>query len=634
MCGIVGWASSNHKAFDIPLEKMRDQLLHRGPDDQGLWFSADRRIGMGHTRLSIIDLSQNAHQPMVLEGGRLAIVFNGEIYNFQEIRSDLEQSGHSFSSRSDTEVVLHAYQQWGTSCVSRFDGMFAFALYDAAKQSVFLARDRVGEKPLYYAQVNGTLLWASEPKALIASGAIHAQIDASALREYLAYGFVGGESCIFRGIHKLPPAHGSEFDLRSGRFQTWRYWSIPDTGPSSIAADKRPAARTTASLVEELKRLLVQSVKLRSIADVPMGILLSSGVDSSLIAAVTAELTEGAVNTFTVVHPDSPEYDEGPGAQAVASLIGSKHTELHIESLHDSLLEMLARQFDEPLADQSIIPTYLVCKALRSQVKVAMTGDGGDELFGGYPHYRLVSKQALLRKMLPRVVRDLASRIGERFLPIGFRGRNHLIGLSGTIDNAIAHTNLYFDPRAQSKLLVDRTLATANWQLSRNQSCPPGGTLMTAELQAMRTDFATVLPDNYLVKTDRASMLASVELRSPMLNPEIIAFAFNSVPQSLRFDHIEQKVILRLLLAKLIPEWRPSRKKQGFIVPLRKWINGKAGKHFYEILMDPGQTLFQRNYVKKLFSLHLTGINNANRIFSLVMFELWRRQYRPALPFT
>ncbi len=385
-------------------------------------------------------------------------------------------------------------------------------------------------------------------------------------------------------------------------------------------------------MVEELERLLVKSVRLRSIADVPIGILLSSGVDSSLIAAVTAGITDRAINTFTVVHPDSPGYDEGPGARAVASLIGSKHAELDIGSLDDSLLEVLARQFDEPLADQSIIPTYLVCKALRSQVKVAMTGDGGDELFGGYPHYRLVSKQAFLRKTLPRAARNLASRVGQRFLPIGFRGRNHLIGLSGTIDNAIAHINLYFDPRAQGELLGDHAPATASWQLKRNQNCVSEGTLMPAELRAMRTDFATVLPDNYLVKTDRASMLASVELRSPFLNPEIIAFAFNSVPQSLRFNHIEQKILLRTLLKKLIPGWQPSRKKQGFVVPLREWINGKAGKHFYEILMDPGQALFQRNYVKKLFSLHWTGINNANRIFSLVMFELWRRQYQPALP--
>ena len=347
---------------------------------------------------------------------------------------------------------------------------------------------------------------------------------------------------------------------------------------------------------------------------------------------MTAGITDRAINTFTVVHPDSPGYDEGPGARAVASLIGSKHAELDIGSLDDSLLEVLARQFDEPLADQSIIPTYLVCKALRSQVKVAMTGDGGDELFGGYPHYRLVSKQAFLRKTLPRAARNLASRVGQRFLPIGFRGRNHLIGLSGTIDNAIAHINLYFDPRAQGELLGDHAPATASWQLKRNQNCVSEGTLMPAELRAMRTDFATVLPDNYLVKTDRASMLASVELRSPFLNPEIIAFAFNSVPQSLRFNHIEQKILLRTLLKKLIPGWQPSRKKQGFVVPLREWINGKAGKHFYEILMDPGQALFQRNYVKKLFSLHWTGINNANRIFSLVMFELWRRQYQPALP--
>ncbi len=229
MCGIVGWATSNHKAFDIPLEKMRGQLMHRGPDDTGLWFSADRQVGMGHTRLSIIDLSQKGHQPMILDGGQLAIVFNGEIYNFKEIRSDLEQSGHSFSSRSDTEVILHAYQQWGTSCVSRFDGMFAFALYDAAKQSVFLARDRVGEKPLYYTRVNDTLLWASEPKALLAWEGIHARIDADALREYLAYGFVGGENCIFEGMHKLAPAHCLEFDLRNSRFRTRRYWSIPDT---------------------------------------------------------------------------------------------------------------------------------------------------------------------------------------------------------------------------------------------------------------------------------------------------------------------------------------------------------------------------------------------------------------------
>jgi asparagine synthase (glutamine-hydrolysing) len=378
MCGITGIVDCDGVGDRAPLAAMRDTLRHRGPDDSGEWWSADGRVGLGHRRLAVIDLSPGGHQPMSDETGT-TIVFNGEIYNYRELRTELETAGHCFRSRSDTEVILKAYAAWGADCLARLDGMFAFALMDAQAGRLFMARDRAGEKPLYYSMTGRRMTFASELKALMAHPATPRRIDAAALDAYLAYGHVQGSLCILAGVHKLPAAHALTFDVASGAVHIWRYWDLPPEAPDTTAS--------LDSLAQELESLMEAAVRRQLVADVPVGVLLSGGIDSGLVTALAARVSDRPIRTFTMTVPGHPGLDEAPFARAVAQHCGTVHTELAAESVSFDLLPMLARQYDEPLGDSSIVPTYAVCRLIREHATVAFGGDGGDELFGGYPHY-------------------------------------------------------------------------------------------------------------------------------------------------------------------------------------------------------------------------------------------------------
>ncbi len=625
MCGITGIISGAEVIAPETLEAMRDSMCHRGPDDAGLWLSPDGRVGLAHRRLAIIDLSPGGHQPMLDASGQLCITFNGEIYNYQELRRELAAQGHVFRTASDTEVILEAYRAWGTDCLQRFNGMFAFGLFDSGKQQLFLARDRAGEKPLFYYQTTGRFLFASELKALMAHREFPRILDLEALNSYLAYGYVPGDQCILQGAHKLPPGHALLYDLRQGGAQVWPYWSLPE-------ADSREQA-SEEELVAELEARLMDSVRLRLIADVPVGISLSGGLDSSLVTAMAARISTGPVKTFNISFAGHGRYDEAPYARLVARHFGTEHTELVAEPATVELLPRLARQFDEPLADHSMVPTFLVSQLLRKEVTVALGGDGGDELFGGYPHYNFLLKEERYRRFVPTPIRSWAAAAAARFLPLGLRGRNHLIGFDRDLAWSIAHINLFFDYHSRQRLLSP--LVRNGWQASaapedyRAGLCRAGASPL---YQAAATDFQTTMAEAYLVKVDRASMLCSLEMRAPFLDHRLVEFAFGRVPDRLRVAGDQRKILLRRLAQRLLPAELDITRKQGFTMPLGSWLKGEWGHYVEAVLEAADPQLLDRQALRDLLAGHRRGYANANRIFLMTIFELWRREYRIGLP--
>ena len=507
MCGIVGVASSWPVKDRDWLAQGRDALRHRGPDDAGEWWSADGRVVLGHRRLAILDLSPAGHQPMVDERGELVVVYNGEIYNFRELRTELEGRGHRFRSQSDTEVLLGAYREWGVRCLERLNGMFAFALYDQRNRQLFLARDRAGEKPLFYWSGPGELRFASELKGLLADPTLPRRLDSEALDCYLAFGFVPGDRCILRGVRKLPPAHALLFDVDVGTARVWQYWDVPPV------PDPRAQAVDEVALVDELESLLADAVRRQLVADVPVGILLSGGVDSSLVTAMAVR-GNARVKTFTVRFPGYGHYDETEHARLVARHFGTEHVELDAAEATPELLPRLARQFDEPVVDSSMIPTSLLCQVVRQHCTVALGGDGGDELFGGYAHYPRLVRLRQYAGWIPLSLRRAVAAGATVALPVGVKGRNWLQALGVDFARGVPLVASYFDRRARARLLDG---AAEMWpfvaEQIRQEVVHPGGDLVE---RATRADFRLYLAEDILVKVDRMSMAHSLEVRSPL----------------------------------------------------------------------------------------------------------------------
>ena len=548
--------------------------------------------------------------------GHLQITFNGEIYNYREVRKKLEDRGRHFRSASDTEVLLQAYSEWGTDCLRRINGMFAFAIYDSRRRTLFLARDRAGEKPLFYHRANGRLTFASELKALMLQASFPRVMNAEALDHYLAYGYVPGELCLLEGVQKLPPAHALIYSIDVDDLRVWRYWSLPEP---TQAGDPDPE-----ELVEQLDDLLADAVRLQLVADVPVGVLLSGGVDSSLITAMAARVSSGPVRTFTISFPGQGTYDEGPFARMVASHFGTRHTELVAEPATVELLPQLARQYDEPVGDSSMVPTYLVSKLIRESCTVALGGDAGDELFGGYRHYSSIQRQMEWRSMMPpSVKRALSATAG--FLPRGFRGRNSLRSLATLDADAWVGATIHFDSEWRRRLAPTTRLL---------QGFPPeayrlaaAATGRTALQKMTAADFNTYLPEDILVKVDRASMLASLEVRAPFLDYRIIEFAFGTVPDHLRATRSNRKVLLKLLAQRVLPKTFDLQRKQGFSLPLHNWFGGKWGEYIRGVLHSAPGDLFDQREVTALLSGRRHGIANTQRLFNLAILELWRREY-------
>jgi asparagine synthase (glutamine-hydrolysing) len=585
-----------------------------------VWWSDCGRVGLAHRRLTILDLSPLGHQPMHLAEAGLSIVFNGEIYNFADLRSELERLGHSFRSHSDTEVLLAAYHQWGTECLSRLNGMFAFALFDASRQRLFLARDRAGEKPLFYRLADGCLHFASELKALLAHPALPRRIDAEALDCYLAMGFVPGERCILQGYLKLSPAHAMTFDLNSGNARVWRYWQLPELEPGTATIDED-------ALLDELESLLEDAVGRQLVADVPVGILLSGGVDSSLVTALAVRRSS-QVRTFSIGFPGHGKLDETPHARLIARHFGTEHTELMAEPTSADLLPVLARQFDEPMVDSSMFPTFLVSKLVRQHCTVALGGDGGDELFGGYNHYsRLVRMQRRLG-LVPHGLRQLVARGTEYFLPPGIKGRNYLQSLDVDLRHGLPLIASYFDATTRRRLLRGHPGHPLAAERIREARIPRHPDLLQ---RATRMDFENYLADDILVKVDRASMLNSLEVRAPLLDVRVIEFAFGKVPSRLKATENEKKILLKRLAQRVLPPEFDRQRKQGFSIPLADWLKAGPFRDVFWDTLTAGDALFHAPTLRSLLNGQDRGYSNGERLFALVQFELWRRCYRVSL---
>jgi asparagine synthase (glutamine-hydrolysing) len=623
MCGFLGIAATEPITNTSWLRVGRDAMLHRGPDDAGEWWSADSCVGLGHRRLSILELSPLGHQPMLDEARGLAIAFNGEIYNHDDLRRELVARGFVFRSHSDTEVLLAAYAAWGKDCLDRLNGMFAFAIHDARQQTVLLARDRSGEKPLFYRLSGGTLQFASELKALLANPEAHRRIDPVSLDCYLGMGFVPGDRCILQGYNKLPPAHALSFNLISGASRTWRYWSLPE-----ISFDEIPDPSGESELVDELEKLLENAVGLQLAADVPVGVLLSGGIDSSLITAMAVRRSSN-VHTFSIGFPGHGKLDETAHARLISRHFGTQHTELMAEPTTAELIPALARQFDEPMVDSSMIPTWLVTKLVRQHCKVALGGDGGDELFGGYPHYcRLLWLQKRL-KHFPMNVRRGLSGAAEYWLPVGMKGRNYLQSLGVDLCNGLPlQISGMFDATTRSKLMRNHPKFTLNAENIYNSRVSPERDILQ---RVTRMDFQNYLAEDLLVKVDRASMLNSMEIRAPMLDYRLIEFAFGRVPSHLKATTSQKKVLLKRLAERVLPVEFDRQRKQGFAIPLAKWLrSGPFRDLFWGVLTD-SDCMFDRKTLNRLMALQDQGFDNGERLFSLVQFELWRRNYAAVL---
>ena len=617
MCGFVGVASISPQTSRTWLSYGSNEMFHRGPDGQGEWWSKDGRVGLAHRRLSVIDLSDSANQPMHNIECTLSIVFNGEIYNFRELRVELEIKGYKFLTSSDTEVLLAAYCEWGKNCVSHFNGMFAFAIYDARDQVLFLARDRAGEKPLFYHHLNGVLHFSSELKALFPAPTLKRKIDLESLDCYLAMGYIPGDRCIIKGFNKLPPAHAMQFDLKSGKTKIWRYWNLPNLHDTSLQG-----VENEVDLLDELETLLENSVGRQLVADVPVGILLSGGVDSSLITAMAARKSS-RIQTFSIGFPGHGKMDETGHARLIAEYFGTQHTELMAEPASVSLLPMLAKQFDEPMVDSSMIPTFLVSQLVRKHCKVALGGDGGDELFGGYGHYsRLLWMQKRLG-FIPLPLRSSIAFAAEKLLPVGMKGRNWLQFLSADLENNLPLISTRFDLTTRSKLMKRSNFHNIAEALvkSRVPVC------QDVIQRSTRMDFENYLAEDLLVKVDRASMLNSLEMRSPFLDHHLIEFAFGKVPSNLKATMLQKKILLKRLTKRVLPSSFDRQRKQGFSIPLAEWLkDGKFRELFNDVLRD-SNCIFDGQVINSLLHGQDRGHNNSERLFALVLFELWRREY-------
>lgn len=625
MCGISGIYNFDQRPVDADLlRRMNDTMVHRGPDGSGVFVKGP--IGLGHRRLSIIDL-HTGDQPMATHDGQLQVVFNGEIYNFLELRDDLEKRGHVFRTRSDTETILHGYREWGDDFVTRLRGMFAIALWDGPRQRLLLIRDRLGKKPLYYHCDGRRLVFGSEMKALLADPSIARELDPAALDAYLSFGYVPSPLSIFKGIRKLPPAHQAV--SQGGTLEVRSYWDLDMNGADEQIPEKQA--------VEELTTLFDESVRLRMISDVPLGAFLSGGVDSSAVVAAMAGLTDGnPVRTAAIGFADK-RFNELDYARMVAERYQTEHREFVVEPDALAMLERLVWHFDEPFADSSAIPTWYVSKMTRQNVTVALSGDGGDETFAGYTQrYSMNRFEDAWRQKIPGVVRQpllgTLAKIYPRvdYLPRPLRLKAFLTNLSLPLEQAyFRDMSFYFKPEAKQRLLnqdltnamgVADSASVLGRHFARNRNSD-----VTSRVQYV--DIKTYLPEDILVKVDRMSMAHSLEVRAPILDHKVMEYAAR-LPSSLKLRDSEAKYVFKQMNRKRLPNDVLYRKKQGFCVPLATWLRGDLKALAHDAIFGDAADLrqwFDMSYVAASWNHHQSGRqDNATPLWGLVMLGLWK----------
>jgi asparagine synthase (glutamine-hydrolysing) len=627
MCGITGIfdTRSSAEVSRSVLQRMNDSQIHRGPDEGCL--HREPGLGLGHRRLSIIDVA-TGQQPLFNEDGSVVVVFNGEIYNYQDLIAELQVLGHVFHTKSDTEVIVHAWESWGADCVKRFRGMFAFVLWDRNQQTLFMARDRMGVKPLYYALLDdGTLLFGSELKSILAHGGLPREMDPHAVEEYFALGYVAEPRTIFKQARKLSPAHTLQLKRGSPMPQPVAYWDVRFSLDNPVSEQEAQS-----ELVQRLK----ESVRLRMISEVPLGAFLSGGVDSSAVVAVMAGLSPEPVNTCSIGF-DDPTFNESDFAQKVADRYHTRHHLEVVKSDDFDLIDTLARLYDEPYADSSAIPTYRVCQLARKHVTVALSGDGGDESLGGYRRYRMHLLEDHLRGTLPLAVRRPLFGVLGRFYPKAdwaprmFRAKTTFEGLARTSVEAYFHTvsilrdpmrDALFSPHFKSELAGYTAQEVFNRHALQAGTDDP-----LALIQYL--DLKTYLVGDINTKVDRASMAHSLEVREPLMDHELVEW-LATLPSHLKIRGQEGKYIFKKSMEAYLPQDVLYRPKMGFSVPLARWFRGPLKQRLRDAVL--GERLaatgwFNPDYLRHLVDAHQSGTRDYSApLWTLLMFEAFLRQ--------
>jgi asparagine synthase (glutamine-hydrolysing) len=623
MCGITGFASAG-RGGAVPgedvLRRMCDTIAHRGPDDEGLL--CDGRVGLGMRRLSVIDIEGGA-QPIANEDGSVVTVFNGEIYNFRELRSELEAAGHVFRTHTDTEVIVHGYEQWGDDFLARLNGMFAIAVYDRRNARLLLARDPVGIKPLYYAWTPDCLVWGSEIKALLASGRVARDLDLDALGQFIAWEYCPGEMTLLKSVKKLLPGRVLSLDLATGRRDIRRYWHLPEPGDAD--------GRDDAYWLDRVDDALRTAVRRQLVSDVPLGAFLSGGVDSSLITAAMGDAV-----TFSIGFED-PTYNELEHSTRVARHLGVRHVTEIIDADALDLFDHLMHFMDDPIGDSSIFPTYLVSRLARQHVTVSLSGDGGDELFGGYETY-LAQGMARRYDALPRVVRK-----GVIELAIGLlrptRAKKGLVNKAIRFVEGVqqdqraghARWRLFMSDALKLRIFTPEALAEMSLPITAHIEELFSTTRNREPLaQSLYVDTFSYLADNILTKLDRMSMAVSLESRVPFLDREIVEIAFQ-VPDHLKIRNGISKWILKQIAERYVPSTAVYRPKEGFSVPLKHWLS-EGYRGLLDELLDAqriqAEGIFNHAEVQRLKHEHLSGRrNHSHQLWTIMMFQAWQDRW-------
>ena len=623
MCGIAGFITKTNDRSDeraAKLDAMCRVITHRGPDEQGT--AIEGRAAMGMRRLSIIDLA-TGQQPIYNTDDTKLIVFNGEIYNYLELKKDLESRGHRFRTNSDTETIIHAYDEYGVDCVNHLRGMFAFAIWDNREQSLFLARDRVGKKPLFYTvTADGTFVFGSELKVLLTHGGVTREIEHGALDSYLTFGYVPEELCIFRGVYKLEPGYFLIF--KNGEIRTEKYWDFDYSQPSL----DEPEDKIAGDLLEHLR----EAVEIRLISEVPLGAFLSGGVDSSAIVGLMSQAMDQPVKTFSIgFNEDS--FNELKYARLAAEHFKTDHHEFIVTPDLVNVVDDLVWHFDEPFADSSALPTYMVSKLAREHVTVILSGDGGDELFAGYTRYVTDRKRSGLEH-LPSAIRKNLMRPLSKALPNNMPGKNYLFNISldaaGRYIDSISHFNgpkkrALYSEAVRNKMNGSFALGE---KLYREIVASSASDDQVDNL--LYLDSKTYLPGDILTKVDRMTMASSLEARSPLVDHKLIEYV-TRIPSHLKLKGTETKYIFKKAIAALVPRDILNREKQGFGVPINEWINSQLKDRIREDLADR-RTLergyFDAKYIRLLLDEHSRGRrDHSHALWTLWMLELWHRKY-------
>lgn len=615
MCGVTGFvAAGSEDELIRGVRRMCDALVHRGPDDSGEWVDAASGVVLGFRRLAIIDLSAAGHQPMFSASGRYVATLNGEIYNFEELRKELPPI--AYRGHSDTEVMLAAFDAWGVeAAVKRFNGMFAIAVWDRDTRRLQLVRDRMGVKPLYYGFAGSAFVYASELKAIRRHPAFEPRVDRGAVQLYLRFLYIPAPYSIYEGIHKVMPGTIVTFDPATRRVETTVYWSARETALQGVASRFEGSEDEAA---RELELLLRDAVRLRMIADVPLGVFLSGGIDSSLVTALMQAESRTPVRTFTIGFRDA-SYNEAPFAKAVAQHLGTEHTELTM-SERDVLdvIPKLPEMYDEPFADSSQMPTHLVAMLARRHVTVTLSGDGGDELFGGYARYFI--GQRLLRglKLLPSFARPVTGRI------LSAVTSNRRVEKVARMLKANDPDEMYFELVSHWPVGIVLDAPPAEAPVTQRAEWPP---LHDPVERMMYFDQISYLPDDILTKVDRASMAVSLESREPLLDLRLVEFAWR-LPPSMKVRHGKGKHILRRILRRYIPEPLIDRPKMGFGIPLGTWLRGPL-RDWAESLLDADYGLLDRTPIRTKWKEHLAGRNDWNfYLWGALMLQAWLAEER------